>query len=203
MPLFSYLYDLFMYPQDRLGLWKLRRKTVGPAEGCVLEVGVGSGLNFDYYERATELIGIDPDPVLLKRAARRARRRSLPIRLEAGDAQRLPFADDSFDTVVSMLVFCTVSDAGRGLREIRRVLRPEGRVRLLEHVRSENPRMGRFQDFILPVWRRVFGGCHPNRDTVARLKESGFELTEFKRYKGVMVMTGRKHPEGHNGRNND
>ncbi len=194
MPLFSYLYDLFMYPQERMGLWKLRRKTVASAEGRVLEVGVGSGLNFPHYEKASELIGIDPDPVLLRRARKRTRGLRFPVRLQTADAQRLPFADNSFDTVVSTLVFCTVPDAGRGLREIRRVLRPEGRVRMLEHVRSENPRMARFQDFILPVWRRVCGGCHPNRDTVVRLKESGFALNEFKRYKGTVVMVGRKAP---------
>ena len=194
MPLFSYLYDLFMYPQDRLGLWKLRRKTVAPAEGRVLEVGVGSGLNFRHYEKVTALTGIDPDPVLLRRARKRTRELRFPVQLQIADAQQLPFADNSFDTVVATLVFCTVPDAGRGLREIKRVLRPEGRVRLLEHVRSENPRKARFQDFILPAWKRVCGGCHPNRDTVARLKESGFALNEFKRYKGVVVMTGRKAP---------
>lgn len=194
MPLFSYPYDLFMYSQERLGLWKLRRKTVASVEGRVLEVGVGSGLNLRHYEKVSELIGIDPDPVLLRRARKRMRGLRFPVRLQAADAQQLPFADNSFDTVVSTLVFCTVPDAGRGLREIRRVLRPEGQVRLLEHVRSENPRMARFQDFILPVWKRVFGGCHPNRDTVARLKESGFALNEFKRYKGVVVMAGCKAP---------
>ena len=190
MPLFSYVYDAIMYPQERLGLWKLRRKVVGPAAGRVLEVGVGSGLNFSYYEQATELVGIDPDGFLLKKAARRAREQSYPIHLEVGDAENLPFADASFDTVVATLVFCSVPDAVRGFREMRRVLKPGGRVRLLEHVRSEGPRMARFQDFITPTWRRIAGGCHMNRDTVARVKEAGFTLDEMKRYKSAVVMAG-------------
>ncbi|MFQ5459134.1 MAG: class I SAM-dependent methyltransferase, partial [Myxococcota bacterium] len=161
-----------------------------PANGRVLEVGVGSGLNFPYYEQATELVGIDPDAHLLKKAGRRARKCSFPVHLEAGDAENLPFPDASFDTVVATLVFCSVPDAVRGLREMRRVLKPGGRLRLLEHVRSEKPRTARFQDFITPAWRRISGGCHMNRDTVARVREAGFTLDEMNRYNAMVVMAG-------------
>lgn len=196
MASFSYFYDLFMAPQEWLGLWKLRRKTIQDAEGRVLEVGVGSGLNFRYYEKASELVGIDPDPVLLRRARRRARKAGFPVHLEAGDAQALPFADASFDTVVATLVFCSVPDALQGLREMRRVLRPGGRFLLLEHVRSAGPRMGRFQDFITPAWRRIAGGCHLNRETVATVREAGFEIDEEKRYNAMVVMGGRAGKRG-------
>jgi ubiquinone/menaquinone biosynthesis C-methylase UbiE len=190
MAILPYLYDLFMLPQDRLGLWKLRRKTLRDAEGRVLEVGVGTGLNFRHYEKVTELIGIDPDPGLLARARRRARDLRFPVHLEAGDAQALPFPDASFDTVVATLVFCTVPDALKGLREMRRVLRPGGRVYLLEHVRSERPRMARFQDLITPAWRRMMGGCHLNRETHRTVREAGFEIDEEKRYNAMVVLRG-------------
>ncbi len=191
MAAFSYIYDFLMAPQEWLGLWKLRRKAVRGAEGRVLAVGVGSGLNFRYYEKATAVVGIDPDPVLLRRAMRRARRLTFPVHLEAGDAQMLPFADASFDTVLATLVFCSVPDALTGLREMRRVLRPGGRFHLLEHVRSANPRMGRFQDFITPAWRRIAGGCHLNRETVATVREAGFEIDEEKRYNAMVIIGGR------------
>jgi ubiquinone/menaquinone biosynthesis C-methylase UbiE len=91
-------------------------------------------------------------------------------------AEALPFRDGSFDTVLSGLVFCSVPDARRGLDEIRRVLRPDGRLRMLEHVRSTRPWKARFQDRIAPIWLRVSGGCHPNRETEATVAAAGFEI---------------------------
>jgi ubiquinone/menaquinone biosynthesis C-methylase UbiE len=191
MALSSLLYDAFMYPQERLGLWKLRLKTVGPAEGRVLEVGVGSGLNLRHYQKAQEVIGIDPDPILLRRARKRARQVAFPVRLEQGDAQALPFPDASFDTVVATLVFCTVPDALRGLREVRRVVRPGGSIRLLEHVRSLQPWVAKLQDLVEPAWVRVLAGCHPNRDTVRTVREAGIEVTGMRRYNAAVVMEGK------------
>jgi ubiquinone/menaquinone biosynthesis C-methylase UbiE len=194
MGLSSLLYDAFMFPQERLGLWKLRVKTVGPAEGRVLEVGVGSGLNLRYYRNAREVIGIDPDPILLRRARKRARQVDFPVRLERGDAQALPFPDGSFDTVVATLVFCTVPDALLGLREVCRVIRPGGAIHLLEHVRSATPWVAKLQDFLEPAWVRVLAGCHPNRDTVRTVRAAGIDLTDVRRYNSAVVMKGRIAP---------
>ncbi len=194
MPLTSLLYDAFMVPQERLGVWKLRAKTVGTAEGRVLEVGVGSGLNLRHYRKARELVGIDPDPILLRRARKRARQVAFPVRLEQGDAQALPFPDASFDTGVATFVFCTVPDALRGLRELRRVVRPGGSIRLLEHVRSLRPWAAKIQDFVAPVAVRLLAGCHPNRDTLRTVREAGIEVTGTRRYRSTVVMEGRVAP---------
>lgn len=196
MSAFSHLYDVFMYPQEIFGLWKLRLKTVGQAEGQVLEVGVGSGLNFPHYKKAAKVIGIDPDTVLLGKARRRAREASFPVHLEEGNAEDLPFQDESFDTVVATLVYCMVPDALRGLRELRRVVRPGGTIRLLEHVRSPSPGIARVQDLIEPVWVRVSGGCHANRDTVRLIKEAGIVITNERRYSrgAVVAIQGKAAP---------
>ena len=196
MSVYSHLYDPFMALQERLGLWKLRLKTVGQAEGEVLEVGVGSGLNFPHYKKAAKVIGIDPDTVLLGKARRRAGEVSFPVHLEEGNAEELPFPDESFDTVVATLVYCTVPDALRGLRELRRVVRPGGTIRLLEHVRSPNPGMAKVQDFIAPVWVWAFSGCHPNRDTVRLIKEAGIVITNERRYSSgrVVAIQGKAGP---------
>jgi ubiquinone/menaquinone biosynthesis C-methylase UbiE len=191
MPLASFLYDACVHPQELLGVWKLRARTVGPAEGRVLEVGVGTGLNLRHYRKARELVGIDPDPILLRRARKRARRVAFPVRLELGDTQTLAFPDASFDTVVATFVFCTVPDAPRGLRELRRVVRPGGSIRMLEHVRSLRPWVAKVQDWVEPVWVRVLAGCHPNRDTVRMVREAGIEVTGLRRYRAMVSLEGR------------
>lgn len=186
--MFSHLYDFLMVPQDALGLWKLRAKTVGAAAGRVLEVGVGSGLNVRHYRGVTEVVGLDPDPVLLAKARRRAAAAPFVVRLVRGDCQALPFPDASFDTVVETLIFCTVPDALRGLEELRRVVRPGGVIRLLEHVRSPYRRTGRFQDLVAPVWAWAFGGCRPNRDTVPLVRRAGIVIERESRYGNDVVV---------------
>lgn len=107
--------------------------------------------------------------------------RRLGARLTRGEvveapAERLPFPDDSFDTVVCTLVLCTVDDPDRAIAEVRRVLKPGGRLLLIEHVRSHDPRIARWQDRVTPLWKRIGHGCHPNRDTAAALARAGFVL---------------------------
>lgn len=158
---------------------ELRRRVLAEVQGRVLEVGVGTGLSFEHYPPVEELVGVDPSEPMLRRARRRAEASGREVELVEAPAEQLPFADESFDTVVTLTVLCTVADPDRSLREIRRVLRPDGRFRFLEHVRSSEPKRARWQDRLERPWRFVAGGCHPNRRTLQTVESAGFEVTEL------------------------
>jgi ubiquinone/menaquinone biosynthesis C-methylase UbiE len=168
-----WVYDLGMAVGERLGLRRWRRRLATAARGRVLDLGSGTGRMLPLFAAEVEAVACDPCLTALLRARRRTER---PVVVAA--AERLPFADAAFDTVVSALVFCSVDDPGQGFSEMRRVMAGDGRAALLEHVRSENPLVARLQDVIQPGWTWFTGGCHPNRDTVATLRAAGFELTE-------------------------
>jgi ubiquinone/menaquinone biosynthesis C-methylase UbiE len=155
-----------------------RRRLLAGARGRVLEVGIGTGANLPHYPRSVEveIVGLDPDPAKLRRAREKAAALGLPVDLRPGSAYPLPYPDGSFDAVVFALVLCTVPDQSAALREARRVLRPEGRLLFLEHVRSAEPGLARWQDRATPVWRLLCGGCHPNRNTRAAIEAAGFEM---------------------------
>jgi ubiquinone/menaquinone biosynthesis C-methylase UbiE len=183
------LYDLFLGPLERLGLARRRAALVGPAAGRALEVGVGTGLTLPHYRQAAEVVGIDPEPAMLERARARAAEAKVPVTLEVGPAEVLPFPAGSFDTAVASLVLCTVDDPRAAARELRRVLRPGGELRFLEHVRAPGGGLARLQDRLTPLWRRAFGNCHPNRDTLRTLEEAGFVIEELRRsLRGIVVQ---------------
>jgi ubiquinone/menaquinone biosynthesis C-methylase UbiE len=144
----------------------------------VLEIGAGTGANFRYYQAAQRVVATEPDPFMLRRAAQRARAARCPIRLCQCYAEALPFPDRAFDTVVSTLVLCSVVDPARSLAEIKRVLRPSGTFRFIEHVRGHGM-LGWVQDSVTPVWRRVGAGCHPNRRTAESIAAAGFAIVEL------------------------
>lgn len=162
------------------------------AQGRVLELGVGTGASLGFYGiGVSELVGIDPAGAMLQRArdrhARLERERGrlpFPVRLHQADAEALPYADDSFDTVVAFLTLCTIPDPGQAAREMRRVLRPGGRLLVLEHVRAEDGRaLAWWQDRVDPLWTRAAGGCHLNRDTPGTLRDAGFDTAPLERYR--------------------
>jgi ubiquinone/menaquinone biosynthesis C-methylase UbiE len=156
---------------------KLRKKLLEPAQGRVLEIGVGTGLNLPHYPPVDELVAADPSEPMLRRARRRAAKTGRDVTFVEAPAEQLPFEDDSFDTVVSMLVLCTVENQQRALQEIRRVLRPNGPFLFSEHVRSEDPKRARWQDRLEPIWGVVANGCHPNRHTLDAIREAGFDIS--------------------------
>ena len=147
-------YDLFMEIAERLGLGGWRRELIGQACGRTLDLGCGTGRNLPLFTRDVRVIGLELDVGLIRRA--RSRRPEVP--LVVGRAERLPFRNASFDTVISSLVFCTVSDPPAALSEIDRVLVEGGKLHMLEHVRSANPLLGRVQDWIQPLWTATAGG---------------------------------------------
>jgi len=167
-----------MAPTEWAFAQQLRRNTLKDVTGTVLEIGVGTGLNLTLYESADRVIAIDRDVHMLDKAPSRARRASAPTDLMLADGQRLPFSDDTFDTVVSTLVFCTIPDAARGMAEAGRVLRPGGRFLLVEHVRSPSQVLAHMQSRIDPLWTKVAGGCHLDRETFSTVQEAGFTVNK-------------------------
>ncbi len=170
------LYDLFEAPMEwRARRWRrlLWKQVEGPR---VLEVGIGTAKNIPYYPPlAFPVAGVDISPGMLRRAQRRAR--GAPVTLLHADVERLPFRDAVFDDVVGTFVFCSVPDPVRGLREIRRVLRPEGRLLLLEHVLSRRPILRQLMKWLDPVVVRAWG-AHIARETVANVVNAGFRHVE-------------------------
>jgi ubiquinone/menaquinone biosynthesis C-methylase UbiE len=180
------LYDALMAVTDRIGLWKLRAWLTAGARGRILEVGSGTGRNLPRY--TVPPVGLDPALDSL----RKARRRAPGVALVCASAEALPFHDRSFDTVVSSLTFCSVTDPVAGLREAGRVLRDDGTLRMLEHVRSERRWEARWQDFVQPFWTRVTGGCHPNRDTEEAVRRAGFRIDERRANRNLRRLVARK-----------
>jgi len=178
-----WLYDAFATLADWRGLDRWRQWLAGGARGRVLDIGCGTGRNLPYYSEGATVIGVDPAADVLERAGLRRR----GTQLVQARAEQLPFRDGAFDTVVSGLVFCSVGDPARGLAEIRRVLVAGGEPRMMEHVRSPVPWRARWEDRIQPLWSRLTGGCHPNRDTEATVEAGGFRIAgATRRAEGVM-----------------
>jgi ubiquinone/menaquinone biosynthesis C-methylase UbiE len=160
----------------------LRREIVGKAGGLVLEVGAGTGLNFSFYQpgQVERVEAIEPDAAMLRYARERLNTARVPITLTQVAVEALPFANETFDSAVTTLVFCSVTDPVRGFREIMRVLKPGGTLLLVEHVRSQGAIAGLVQDALVPVTKLLAGNCHWNRDTAHTVAEVGFQVT-FKR----------------------
>jgi ubiquinone/menaquinone biosynthesis C-methylase UbiE len=164
----------------------MRAALLRDAEGRTLELGAGTGLNLAHYTASvTELVLTEPDRFMAARLRRRlADEPPAPARVEVVEAgaERLPFEDASFDTVVSTLVFCSVEDPNAAMSEILRVLRPEGRMLYLEHVRSpDSARLARWQDRLERPWGWLAGGCHPNRPTGDMMQSNGLEVERLDR----------------------
>jgi len=177
----SWVYEIICSVYERSGLGEWRTWLVAGARGQVLDLGSGTGRNLPLLPHGTTAVGLDPS----LDALRWARTRTPAIPLVVGHAEALPFRGGAIDTVLSGLVFCSVGDVGRSLDEVKRVLRPGGQLRMLEHIRSRVPWRARLQDLIQPVWTAVAGGCHPNRDTEAAVERAGFRIQpDGRRVKG-------------------
>jgi len=168
-----------------------RDRIVPAAAGRVLEVGIGSGINLPRYSSNVQhLIGLEPSPKLLG-MARHAGRRSFPLDLIEGSAEEIPRETASVDTVVTTWTLCTIPDAGRALHEMRRVLKPGGRLLFVEHGRAPDPNVVWWQDWLTPMWKRMGGGCHLNRAIGSLIESAGFrfERCETGYMRGPKPMT--------------
>jgi ubiquinone/menaquinone biosynthesis C-methylase UbiE len=174
---FAATYDRQMKKVEKAGLTALRQTLLAQAAGTVLEVGGGTGSNLAHYPPAVMSLTItEPEIPMFKRLERKVRAQSPGTTVLRAPAEDLPFEDDTFDVVVSTLVLCGVDDQPRAVREIRRVLRPEGRLLFLEHVRSEDPKAAKHQDRI--NWlNQLVVCCDCNRPTLDTIRDSGFSIT--------------------------
>ena len=180
--LFARIYDRAMAHGEEAGVRERRAALLSGATGRVLELGAGTGLNLAHYTPAVrELVLTEPDRPMLRRLKQRVESTASHARTVQAPAEQLPFPAGSFDTVVSTLTLCTVRDQAAALAEVRRVLVPDGRLLFLEHVRAQDARTARLQDRIVPLWKRIGHGCHPNRATVAAIEDAGFELEHLER----------------------
>lgn len=166
-------YDIVMSPLETFLLKEIRNKVIPNANGNVLEIGIGTGANLKYYDytKVSKLTGLD---VKLTNSIKQ--KASDKFVLVENCAQTLPFADNSFDTVVATLVFCSVDDQNKGFNEIKRVLKDNGKFIFVEHIQSDSKKIAKIFDKCNNVWTKIANGCNLNRDTISAIKESGLDI---------------------------
>jgi ubiquinone/menaquinone biosynthesis C-methylase UbiE len=157
-----------------------RERVISAADGRVLEIGVGSGMNLPFYPpRVREIIGLEPAPRLLAMSRHAASRLSSPVKFIEGSAETIPLDDRSVDTVVVTWTLCTIPAVMQAIREMRRVLRPAGQLLFVEHGLAPDANIRKWQDWLTPVWKRIGGGCHLNRPIGKIVESGGFGITQL------------------------
>ena len=181
------LYDRYLLPHltdlvcgSRV-LMRTRAALVPQAEGRVLEIGIGSGHNLRFYrpDRVTSLTGVDPSAGMTRRARRRAAAIPIPVDIVSLELGEIQAETASFDSIVCTFTLCTIPDLEAAFREMRRVLRPGGRLLFGEHGRAPDAAVARWQDRLTPLWRPLAGGCHLNRDIPELIRTGGFRIEEL------------------------
>jgi ubiquinone/menaquinone biosynthesis C-methylase UbiE len=178
---FASIYDRMTAAAEEAGFRAYRQQLLRTAKGRVLEIGAGTGANLPFYGADVELTLAEPEEPMARRLAKRLHEQRPNATIVHAPAEQLPFADAQFDTVVSTLVLCTVADQPRALRELRRVLKPGGRLLFMEHVRSDDPKVARWQDRLNGVNRFVAYGCNCNRSTLDGIRAADFTIASLER----------------------
>lgn len=170
------LYDFMEMPMEIFAFSSWRKKLMDLVDGGrILEVGIGTGKNIQYYGE-WDVVGIDISRKMLEKALIRSKLSGKRVQIVQGDVESLPFKDETFDGAISTYVFCSVENPVKGLREIHRVLKPQGKAYFLEHVRSESEIAGKLMDFLNPIFKMI--GPEINRRTVENIKKAGFKIIE-------------------------
>jgi ubiquinone/menaquinone biosynthesis C-methylase UbiE len=193
------LYSRWVFPrlcdvvmrQPRLSL--LRRELLSGVSGEVLEIGFGTGLNLPHYPAGVmKLTAVDPNREMSALAQRRVKASPIAVDYKTVSAERIPLGDAAFDSIVSSWTLCSIPDADRALKEIERLLKPGGRFFFLEHGRSGEPNVQRWQDRLTPLNKKLAGGCHLNRDMKALIERSGLKVIALNRFcleKGLKIAS--------------
>jgi len=180
---FAAMYDRMTAAAEHAGLADRRRHLLARARGDVLEIGGGTGANLQHYPRTgiDRVVVVEPDAAMRRRLLTRVTTAPVQVEVHETGIEDAAFADGSFDTVVSTLVLCTVPDPQAALTRIRGLLRPGGSLLFLEHVAGLGMRL-RLQRLVSPLWQRMLGGCHPDRDLVGAIRSAGFTIAECDRF---------------------
>lgn len=182
-------YDFFMSPLERGKFKGIRKELLKRANGRVLEIGSGTGINFPLYEAVEGVTAIEPNQYMIDRSLQKKKLATVPIEIVKTGAERLPFEDDTFDTIVATLVFCTIPDVEKALHEMKRVCKPSGKILFFEHVKMENTFLANLQNWLTPFWSKICDGCCLNRDTINLLRINGLRVNKVKAfYKGLFVF---------------
>ncbi|WP_431804005.1 class I SAM-dependent methyltransferase [Halobacillus andaensis] len=185
---FPIIYDRFMSLLEKGRIENIRKDLIKYADGHVLEIGAGTGLNFPYYRQVSAVEAVDPDLAMINYAFKRGKKAVPAIKFHEGRAEDLPFKNKQFDSIVATLVFCTIADPKLAIKEIERVGKPGSKVLLFEHVKSEQRWKAAFQEKITPIWKRVCGGCHLNRDTVHLIQESSIVIDSLESFRDGLFI---------------
>lgn len=180
--IFAAVYDPMNRAGERSWLGRRREALVADLTGEVLEIGAGTGANLGHYRAAARVVACEPSEPMRVRLEQRLSEATVPVEVCSAPAEELPFGDASFDVVVATLVLCTVDDVAAALAEVRRVLRPGGELRFLEHGGARPGMRGRCQRLLDPVWSRAGQGCHLTRDARANVEAAGFTITRFEEF---------------------
>ncbi|WP_207707053.1 class I SAM-dependent methyltransferase [Heliorestis acidaminivorans] len=179
-------YDRLMAPMEKMMMAKWRTQLLRNVQGLVLEAGVGTGANLPYYPAGVKVIAVDFSSRMLELAVKKLPQTKAEVELKVADIQALPFSDNTFDTVIAACVFCTVPDPFQGFRELRRVIKPDGKLYFLEHVRSENVLLGPVMDYLNPIVLRHMGS-NINRRTEENIQRSGMKILHCDKLFGDIV----------------
>lgn len=185
-------YEPFLALGERRGMRDRRRRLLAAASGRVLEIGAGTGLNLPHYPPGVDVVVTEPIAGMRARLERRAADGGVAASVVAAGADDLPFPDDSFDTVISTMVLCTVPDPRVAITEVRRVLKPGGRLLFIEHVLANSPRLSRWQRRLAEPWAAFADGCRCDRDTLAHLEAAGMRISDVREdsWNGMPAIVG-------------
>lgn len=175
-------YDFFMSPLERRKFKRVRKELLKSATGKVLELGSGTGINFPFYRNVDQVIAIEPSQHMIHQSQSKHKLAVVPIKMVNARAERLPFEDHTFDTIVATLVFCTIPNVEEAINELKRVCKPNGKILLFEHVKMENTVLSSMQEGLTPLWRKICDGCCLNRETLKAFTTQGLKIERVERF---------------------
>ena len=186
---FAKWYDFFMSPLEQRKFKRIRSELLKGASGKVLEIGSGTGINFPLYYNVDTVTAIEPSLPMIERSFTKQKSTVVPIEIVNASAENLPFEDHTFDTVVATLVFCTIPNVEKAIHELKRVCKPDGKILLFEHVKTENTVLSKMQESLTPFWKRVCDGCCLNRETLKAFTNKGLEVETVEHfYKDLFIV---------------